>query len=114
MTYRLFLDDERFPPDDKLEWVICRNMQQVQEACEQKGLPEFISFDHDLGDDQPTGYDVAKWMIEHDLDQQGQFMPTTFRFYVHSQNPIGAENINKLLTNYLGHKINIQLTAGAK
>lgn len=98
--YSMFLDDERYPADE-FNPTICRNVRQATIIMNECGCPVFISFDHDLGDNEPTGYDLAKWMIEKDLDSAGQFIPDEFTFDIHSQNPVGSENIRKLLTNYL-------------
>lgn len=70
-----------------------------------RGCPTFISFDHDLGPDEKTGYDLAKWLVERDLDSNGAFIPATFEFYVHSQNPVGAANIRNYLQRYLEYKL---------
>jgi hypothetical protein len=71
----------------------------------ERGCPDFVSFDHDLGDrHEPTGYDVAKWMVNKDLDMDGEFMPDKFMFEVHSANPPGRENIAGLLNSYLKSK----------
>jgi hypothetical protein len=50
----------------------------------------------------PSGYDFAKWLIEQDMNNQT--MPKDFNFSVHSKNPVGAENIRSILTNYLHFK----------
>lgn len=100
--YKLFVDDERFPPNDGGNWIIVRNIEQTQAAIEQYGFPDFVSFDHDLGDNQATGYDIAHWMVNLDMD--GTVIPDDFEFYVHSQNPIGARNIHQLLTSYLNFR----------
>ena len=103
--YSLFIDDERFPPSksQKGEWVIARNMNEVKNIVNERGFPNFISFDHDLGEEDgiplPTGYDVAKWLVDYDIDHGS--MPADFDFYVHSQNPIGAKNIQNYLDSYL-------------
>lgn len=94
--WNLFLDDERWPPKDGRVWVIRRDFESAKEAIIERGLPAFISFDHDLGDG-PTGYDFSHWLVEYMLDNNLKF---NFDFYVHSQNPIGAENIRNLLTNF--------------
>ena len=48
-----------------------------------------LSLDHDLGEDQETGYDLVKWMAETDAWPQNK--PT-----VHSMNPVGrAERLNQ-------------------
>lgn len=99
--YSLFVDDERFPPEKNQvgEWIIARTMDEVKKIISEKGFPDFISFDHDLGDNQPTGYDIAKYLVELDMDNN--VMPDNFSFYVHSQNPIGAKNIQSYLDSYL-------------
>jgi hypothetical protein len=107
MTWNLFLDDERFPPDDGREWMIARNIRSALEMIIYMGMPSYISFDHDLGEDEPTGYELAKILVDDALDfpllSDHQF-PEDFSFYVHSQNPIGKANIEGLLNNYLKHK----------
>ena len=63
-----------------------------------------ISFDHDLADLQQysqesvekTGYDCAKWLIEYCLDHSLNIP----KFYCHSMNPVGKENIESLLKNF--------------
>lgn len=95
---RIFIDDERFSPDDGENWIICRSMEQFQVWILASNIPTFISFDHDLGDNVPTGMDIAKWLIEYDLDHD--ILPMDFSWYVHSQNVNGRDNINGLLANY--------------
>lgn len=104
MTYKMFIDDERYPPDDGSYWYICRNYEQVRQCINRLGWPSFISFDHDLGEHEFTGKQIANYLIHRDI-LVGD-MPDDFSFYVHSQNPIGAENIRALLNNYLEFKAN--------
>ena len=96
MTYRLFLDDERFPVDD--ESVIVRDFAAAVEYVCKHGFPYFVSFDHDLGDG-PSGHKFALWLIERDLDHGD--MPDDFEYDVHSQNPVGEANIRSVLDSYL-------------
>ncbi len=97
---RLFIDDERFPPDDGNEWFIARSYKDAVAWMTNHRIT-YISIDHDLGDGVPTGADIVNWMIEHDLDTGGRFIPENFQFYVHSQNPVGKENIISKLEGYL-------------
>lgn len=100
--WTLFLDDERMPPDSmtaKPGVMIARAMDWAQTAVHMYGVPKFISFDHDLGDNQPTGYDFVRWLADHIMDHDIPY--EEFDWYVHSQNPVGAENINRFLTNFL-------------
>lgn len=102
----LFIDDERFPIDQYIDtFIIARSYDEGVELCETKGCPIFISFDHDLGGKSPTGYDFAKYLVEKDLDLDGSFIPDNFNFHVHSANPVGKENIQQLLKNYLGQRV---------
>jgi hypothetical protein len=115
MTFNLFIDDERSPSDvtwapqqvsEKYrneEWVVARNGQQVLDVFIKKGMPEFISFDHDLGDYSGTGYDITKMLINIAIETPIPFyqFPSNFQFFVHSKNPIGKANIEGLLNNYL-------------
>lgn len=104
MTWKLFLDDERFPPGDWREWRIARNHNDVVRLIERLGFPAFVSFDHDLGDfENGDGYKIAKYLV--DLDMYTDYkMPDDFDYYVHSQNPIGKANIEGYLDGYLKAK----------
>lgn len=102
--FNMFIDDERFPPNDGREWIICRNIREVIETCKEYGrLPDYVTFDHDLGEYEPTGHTIAKWMVDMDMDQIYTF-PETFQYYVHSQNPVGKKNIESYLNSYLEQK----------
>lgn len=96
---KLFLDDLRFPL--KPTWTIARSYDEAVRLVEQYGFPSKVSFDHDLGDG-PTGCDFAHYLINLDLDKG--LMPEHFSFRVHSANPIGAANIEGLLSGYLRWK----------
>ncbi|UKB78904.1 cyclic-phosphate processing receiver domain-containing protein [Chryseobacterium sp. MEBOG07] len=113
----LFLDDIRYPIEAyhytkqdiflRSGWHIVRNYEQFVNRILEKGLPEMISFDHDLADVhylkqdsqeyvEKTGYDCAKWLIEYCMDNYLD-LP---QFYCHSMNPVGKENILSLLKNF--------------
>ena len=107
--YNLFLDDVRDPNrflNDVRAWEIVRNHNEFVRIIQQRGLPRFISFDHDLADEhylnegkeftEKTGYDCAKWLIEFCM-RTNQPLP---EFQVHSMNPVGRLNIISLLTSY--------------
>jgi len=101
----MFIDDERFPVKD--DFIIVRSVAEaILEIEKHDQPPNYISFDHDLGDNVKTGFDLAKWLVEKDLDYEGSFLPNDFSFYVHSANPVGKENIEGLLNNYLEYRLN--------
>ena len=128
----LFLDDDAFHPDKirhpryyypliganeimdlayKCDIVKFTTVEGAQDYIETNGCPDFISFDNDLMREL-EGLDLAKWIIEKDLDNPG-FIPEDFNFFVHSQNIIAKEKIYSRLGQYLSQreipeKINIE------
>lgn len=125
----LFLDDTRTPesvtwvmlPASINDWDIVRSYAQFVEYINRNGLPEFIAFDHDLGDEhykdffrcraegQPldydaytekTGYDCVKWLVNYCIENDLDFPD----YIVHSMNNIGADNIRGLVSSYKKHR----------
>jgi len=90
-TY-LFLDDVRQMPPG---YYRVYNYQEFTSFILKNGLPDFISFDHDLGDAK-SGFDCAKFLADYCLNQKFTFIT----FQVHSQNPVGKQNIESLLNNF--------------
>lgn len=100
-----FIDDERDPVFSR--FMVFRNQAEIKDyfrdamyvfdkyrVCLDK--IDGVSFDHDLGENEPTGYDILKMLInEHHV-----FLSDNLHIYVHSQNPIGKENILKYAENY--------------
>lgn len=103
MTYKLFLDDIRNPPDES--WIIARNYEEGVKIVKELGLPKEVSFDHDLGMSDKTGKDFANFLIQYDLDNN--VMSDDFQFNVHSANPVGAANIRSIMSGYLEFKKSI-------
>lgn len=93
--HRLYLDDIRDPKTEG--WKIVRNYDDFVNFITENGLPDEISFDHDLGEnDKRTGYDCAKWLGEYCWDNGLPIPP----WNVHSANPVGRDNIKQLLMSY--------------
>ncbi|WP_192823937.1 cyclic-phosphate processing receiver domain-containing protein [Rufibacter sp. LB8] len=106
MGYKLFLDDIRnvdmvYKNLTNKDFKIVRSFEAFKTVIVQEGLPEFISFDNDLGVDTegniaPDGYAAVKWLVyESGLDL------SKLKFYVHSANPVAAQQIQGLLDNYI-------------
>jgi len=99
--YNLFLDDVRNANlflGDIRTWETVRNYNQFVKIIQERGLPSFISFDHDLDEEyvNKTGFDCAKWLIEYCM-KTSQPLPD---FQVHSMNPVGKLNIQNVLNSY--------------
>jgi hypothetical protein len=87
-------------PDDFTHWA-----KTSDEAIEllKTGKVEEISLDHDLGhshhdgfEEEKTGYTVAKFIEKGAIEGT---LPHINWCYVHSQNPVGKENIKMALRN---------------
>lgn len=111
----LWLDDERNPHLNN--WLVFSPIEQPFEVVwvkkyhefvswiKENGLPDAICFDHDLSDInikkstyiEKTGYDCAKWLVDYCIDNNKE-LPL---YNIQSANPVGKENIDSLLKNYI-------------
>jgi hypothetical protein len=114
---KLYLDDVRTPKSDG--WDIVRSYDEFVNYIEINGVPDEISFDHDLSREhtkyffdngghknppnplegkfeEKTGYDAAKWLCDY-CWTNGIPLP---KCNVHSANPVGSDNIKFLLKNF--------------
>jgi hypothetical protein len=98
--FRIFVDDIRIPLDE--EWIIIKSYSDFIYFINNNDFNSIkeISLDHDLGlneDEEKTGYDIAKWLIEYSIDNN-IILPL---IKVHSANPVGSNNIISLINRYL-------------
>lgn len=116
---KLFLDDIRnvdevfYYTNNKVYledgWDIVRNFDEFKEYIKINGIPNIISFDHDLADihytkqlkyneyEEKTGYHCMYWLINYLLDNNIFKLPIC---YVHSMNPVGKKNIESLISTF--------------
>lgn len=99
-----FYDDLLKQYNANFVWV--KNIYQFIDYIEKNGIPQFVSFDHDLNnrgggeglsDEQKlnnNGVNCAKWLVNY-CKQMGHPLP---KFYVHSANPKHGPEINRVLT----------------
>ncbi len=89
-----------YDPSEIPNFDVVRSYDAFVDYIKKNGLPEYISFDNDLGLDAdgvvaPDGYAATKWLVyESGLDL------INLQFKVHSANPVAAEQIRGLLNNY--------------
>ena len=97
---KIWLDDIRETPDES--WVRVRNEKEffdLLECIREDEEIEVISFDHDLGEGEPTGHDILKKIIFRCIKE------SSFRFWPHrvesqSDNPPGRANILGLAASF--------------
>ena len=118
--YNLFLDDVRLP--NHVTWVdlppnqhysVVRNYQEFVDLITLRGIPKFVTYDHDLADKhyghglknddipydqyaEKTGYDCAKWLVDYCMKKGVKHPP----YVVHSMNPVGKSNIISYVESY--------------
>lgn len=129
MGYKLFLDDMRTvlglslynsnPIYKEDGWKLVKNYDEFVSTIMEFGMPDFISFDHDLADihysakpgeeidyskyTEKTGYECAKWLVDHCMDNNLD-VP---EYRVHSMNQTGKRNIIYYLENYKRYRLRI-------
>lgn len=121
----LYLDDTRTPTDTipgYHPWNIVRNYNEFTEWIIKNGIPDLISFDHDLAEEhvddyfnqltnqgfqQPnyqlykekTGLDCANFIAEYCQKMKVDLKNCC----VHSHNPVGATNIQSFINGFKKH-----------
>ena len=100
---KLYLDDERTPKGEG--FIIVRDFTMFVTHIALSGMPDYISFDHDIASydedgNELTGMDAAKFVVNWCINNNIKCPD----FNVHSANPVGADNINSLLTNFKKHQ----------
>ena len=90
-------DDERFPT--KPDWFVARTSEQAITAIKNYGFPKEIAFDHDLGDDD-TVINFLNFLSNYVIDNNIR-IPKDFKYSIHSQNPVGKENIDSKMKQLL-------------
>lgn len=106
---KLYLDDKRIPIEDG--YTVVENVVQFIEFLLKNGIPDFISFDHDLAAEhynssmyfshpdkynslyntfkEPTGLHACEYLIWY-CQKNNVPLPVC---NVHSANPVGSKNI---------------------
>lgn len=104
-SWHLFLDDERSP--ESVDWSgktveIARSSGEAIALLDSKGLPGFISFDHDLGGDD-TGMKVMWHLIYGDMDGKWDISDIQ-QVQLHTANVVGRKNLEGLWVSYCKRK----------
>ena len=93
---KLYLDDVRHCPNG---YTLVRNVKEFKDYINTNGVPELISFDHDLGGDE-TAMQCIHWLIKNDYCIKD--------YKIHSANPVGRANIEGLITSWKKFKGEIE------
>jgi hypothetical protein len=130
-TKNLFLDDFREPLNcvsymsarigaqssvySTEDWDIVRDYNEFVKWIEINGIPDMVSFDHDLADDhydpamcgdgedyptefkEKTGLDCAIYLVEYCNKNQSKFP----KHFIHSMNPVGSDRIKNYIEYFI-------------
>lgn len=130
MSKNIFLDDLRDPKDAfahtnqlmflEWEWTVIRSFDEFAEWIHANGLPDFVSFVHDLHNDhytpqhlwtdkeaakawrtgeisaKPNGFHCAMFLV-HYCSLKKLKLP---EWYCHSMNPVGNDKISFALNGF--------------
>ncbi len=125
MKKALYLDDVRTPTttlDGYEPWYVVRNYDEFVNWIQANGIPDLVSFDHDLAEEhmndyfdqvgrqgyqypdylsyrEKTGLDCAKWLVDYCQENNVSLKLVS----VHSHNPVGTTNIQSLINGFKKH-----------
>ena len=102
-SYKLFLDDDagkpemesfRNPPIGEENWWIAHSTKEAINLIETVGIPSFIDFDHDLGEDD-SAMKFLNWLANNYPESIDQI-----DYKVHSLNQCGKQNIISFMESW--------------
>lgn len=97
MAWKLYLDDVRDPPEQG--WTVIRSSLMAIVTCVQrKELPEYMSLDHDLGEEDNTMRFLKE--LHHIWETMGADPEKIPKYIVHSANPVGSKNIISFMESW--------------
>lgn len=118
--YYLFLDDNRQVYDVKwiklpneYKWLVAKSYGEFVSFIMDLGLPEFVSFDHDLTEThykvsikenyepgpvydygpEKTGFNAVKWLVDYCMIHKKKFP----KYAIHSLNGVAAERMENYI-----------------
>ena len=120
-----YIDDCRTPTETipgYHPWNVVRNYNEFEKWIIENGIPDLVSFDHDLADEhindyfnqvatqgyqnpnyasykEKTGVDCANFLVEYCQKMKVDLKQCC----VHSHNPVGAKNIQSFINGFHRH-----------
>ena len=94
-----FYNDFKSEYEPKFVWV--RTFEEFTDYILEHGVPEFVSFDHDLGKGLKKGAECAAWLKNY-CAREGKPLP---KFYAHSANPNGRREINSVMLSEMNEDV---------
>jgi hypothetical protein len=89
---------EMIDAKEGVDVIWCKSYTDFCNTVEERGLPQKVFFDHDLGMG-PSGHDCAKWLVDYISEHNED--PTRIIYRSQSSNYPGKQNILGLIDNYM-------------
>jgi hypothetical protein len=102
MSYNIFIDPAKEPQRDGRKWQTARSTTAAAAIMKQLGAPKAISINYDLGKDEPYGADIARWLVQLDLNHN--ILTNDVEFLIHGGSIVDATNMKLIINNYLKFK----------
>lgn len=94
---KLWVDDVRTPPSDEWLWARSVNQAIIAIKCYERSFTSdtiYINLDHDAGDFAKDGGDYIRIL---DWLEQAKIVDTGYFFQLHTMNPVGRENMDRII-----------------
>jgi hypothetical protein len=102
MSYNLFIDPVKEPQRDGKKWQTARSTTAAAAIMKQLGAPKAISINYDLGKNEPYGAEIARWLVQLDLNHN--ILSQDLEYFIHGGSVVDATNMKMILNNYLKFK----------
>jgi len=109
MSYNLFIDPTKEPQRDGKKWQTARSTIAAENIIKQLGAPLAISVNYDLGKNEPYGAEIARWLVQLDLNYS--ILSHDLDIEIHGGSVVDATNMKTILRNYLKFKFKEKVTA---
>jgi hypothetical protein len=99
----IFLDDLRQCPEG---FILVKNVSECKKLLIENEV-NILSLDHDLGLHDETGYNIALFLVEELQSFGRNYWPN--EIYLHTDNPVGRQNMFQLLDRWKPEGVVIRL-----
>lgn len=109
MSYNLFIDPVKEPQRDGKKWQTARSLKAAESIMRQLGAPSSLSVNYDLGKNEPYGAEIARWLVQ--LDLNANVLVEDVDLTIHGGSVVDATNMKTIIRNYLKFKYKAKTTA---
>lgn len=102
MTYHLHIDNKNEPQRDGKKWQTATSITAAEAILKTLGAPKTISMNYDLGKGQLHGDEIARWLVQLDLNHN--VIAEDLEYMVHGGSVVDATKMKMIVRNYMNFK----------